>query len=83
VIGKGARTPYDALARQRGVADRLVWLGPRADFAAWSTRLGAPTLHCLSTFVAPQCCGPATRCKSPAPAYSDFYLIVLAIENHC
>lgn len=35
VIGKGARTPYDAVARQRGVADRLVWLGPRADIERW------------------------------------------------
>jgi len=25
--------------------DALCWRGPRADFAAWSTRLGAPALH--------------------------------------
>jgi hypothetical protein len=25
--------------------DALRWTGPRAEFAAWSERLGAPTLH--------------------------------------
>jgi 5'-3' exonuclease len=25
--------------------DALRWTGPRADFAAWSTRLGAPALY--------------------------------------
>jgi UDP-glucose:(heptosyl)LPS alpha-1,3-glucosyltransferase len=35
VLGKGARPPYDTLARRRGVADRLVWLGPRADIERW------------------------------------------------
>jgi 5'-3' exonuclease len=32
--------------------DGLRWLGPRADFAAWSTRLGAPTLHERATALA-------------------------------
>jgi hypothetical protein len=25
--------------------DALRWRGPRADFAAWSERLGSPSLH--------------------------------------
>jgi 5'-3' exonuclease len=32
--------------------DGLRWLGPRADFAAWSTRLGAPALHERATALA-------------------------------
>jgi 5'-3' exonuclease len=32
--------------------DGLRWLGPRADFAAWSSRLGAPTLHERATALA-------------------------------
>jgi len=25
--------------------DALLWTGPRADFTAWSERLGTPSLH--------------------------------------
>jgi 5'-3' exonuclease len=34
------------------VVDGLRWRGPRADFAAWSTRLGAPALHERATTLA-------------------------------
>jgi hypothetical protein len=32
--------------------DALRWTGPRADFAAWSARLGAPPLHERASLVA-------------------------------
>jgi UDP-glucose:(heptosyl)LPS alpha-1,3-glucosyltransferase len=35
VLGKGARTDYETLARERGVEDRVAWLGPRADIERW------------------------------------------------
>ena len=35
VIGKGDRRPFDARAARRGVADRIVWLGLRADAERW------------------------------------------------
>ncbi len=35
VIGKGDRRPIDARATERGVADRIVWLGLRADAERW------------------------------------------------
>jgi UDP-glucose:(heptosyl)LPS alpha-1,3-glucosyltransferase len=31
VVGKGDRTPYEALASELGVSRQLIWLGPRAD----------------------------------------------------
>ena len=35
VLGKGARADYETLARQKGVHDRVVWLGARADVERW------------------------------------------------
>jgi len=35
VAGKGDETPYRALAGRYGVADRVRWLGPRADVERW------------------------------------------------
>ena len=35
VIGRGDVPRYRALARERGVADRVVWLGVRADIERW------------------------------------------------
>ena len=49
---------FRTLARLRADApigvnvDGLRWLGPRADFAAWSTRLGAPARHERATALA-------------------------------
>lgn len=35
VLGRGDRAPYARLARALGVADRVVWLGPRPDVERW------------------------------------------------
>jgi UDP-glucose:(heptosyl)LPS alpha-1,3-glucosyltransferase len=35
VVGKGSRRLHEALARRLGVADRVVWLGPRPDIERW------------------------------------------------
>ncbi|MBI2206542.1 MAG: glycosyltransferase family 4 protein [Candidatus Rokubacteria bacterium] len=35
VVGKGDPAEYRALAERRGIADRVVWLGPRPDVERW------------------------------------------------
>jgi len=45
--------------------DALRWRGPRADFAAWSGRLGTPALHERATIVAAECRSTATT-RTPA-----------------
>jgi UDP-glucose:(heptosyl)LPS alpha-1,3-glucosyltransferase len=35
VIGKGDTRPYQALAARHGVAEQVIWLGPRADVERW------------------------------------------------
>jgi UDP-glucose:(heptosyl)LPS alpha-1,3-glucosyltransferase len=35
VVGHGSRGRHDSLARRLGVADRVVWLGPRRDIERW------------------------------------------------
>ncbi|MGH7388808.1 MAG: glycosyltransferase family 4 protein, partial [Candidatus Rokuibacteriota bacterium] len=35
VVGKGREAPYHTLATRLGVADRVRWLGPRADVERW------------------------------------------------
>jgi UDP-glucose:(heptosyl)LPS alpha-1,3-glucosyltransferase len=35
VVGKGSRGRHEALARRLGIADRVVWLGPRRDIERW------------------------------------------------
>jgi len=35
VIGKGDASPFQELARRLGVAERIVWLGPREDAERW------------------------------------------------
>src|SRR5204862_6571682 len=44
--------------------DALRWRGPRADFAAWSGRLGTPALHERAAIVAAECRSTATT-RSP------------------
>jgi len=45
--------------------DALRWRGPRADFAAWSGRLGTPPLHERAAIVAAECRSTATT-RTPA-----------------
>jgi 5'-3' exonuclease len=45
--------------------DALRWRGPRADFAAWSGRLGTPALHERAAIVAAECRSTA-RTRTPA-----------------
>jgi UDP-glucose:(heptosyl)LPS alpha-1,3-glucosyltransferase len=35
VVGKGDTAPYGALAARLGVAERVIWLGPRPDIERW------------------------------------------------
>jgi UDP-glucose:(heptosyl)LPS alpha-1,3-glucosyltransferase len=35
VVGKGERRPYQALAAQSGVGERITWLGARSDLERW------------------------------------------------
>jgi len=44
VLGKGARGPFEALASRCGVADRLRWLGARADAERWYAAADAVVL---------------------------------------
>jgi UDP-glucose:(heptosyl)LPS alpha-1,3-glucosyltransferase len=48
VVGKGDPDPYRRLAERLGVADRIVWLGPRPDVERWYAAADAvvlPTLY--------------------------------------
>ena len=44
VIGKGDTADYRALAARRGLADRIVWLGPRTDVERWYAAADAVVL---------------------------------------
>jgi UDP-glucose:(heptosyl)LPS alpha-1,3-glucosyltransferase len=44
VVGKGDAGPYQALAARHGVAERIVWLGPRADVERWYAAADAVVL---------------------------------------
>jgi UDP-glucose:(heptosyl)LPS alpha-1,3-glucosyltransferase len=44
VIGKGERAPYAALAERLGLAERVVWLGARADVERWYAAADAVVL---------------------------------------
>jgi UDP-glucose:(heptosyl)LPS alpha-1,3-glucosyltransferase len=44
VVGRGSRAPFDAVAEQSGVADRIVWLGPRSDAERWYAAADAVVL---------------------------------------
>lgn len=44
VIGRGDRGPYARLAQALGVADRIVWLGPRPDVERWYAAADAVVL---------------------------------------
>jgi UDP-glucose:(heptosyl)LPS alpha-1,3-glucosyltransferase len=48
VIGKGDAGPYRAIAERLGIADRIVWLGPRPDIERWyaaADALALPTRY--------------------------------------
>jgi len=44
VVGKGDAGPYRALAARHGVAERVIWLGPRADVERWYAAADAGVL---------------------------------------